>query len=578
MGPQESSRVERLDELESYLAIPFRVFVYACDRDRTLTPRSAARFQRILAEPDAARSHELRGMLTFCRNRYRELWQRYAAANFVLTATSLIESLHEVEARISPTEFANLQNELRRLARSLLRSSFSILPRGAQKQAIDEFELILRGELPPDLARAAKRHEAVIPPPSRQPDEPEGAPPAGPDSAPASRARQADAGADSIAAGDAAAGGAQDGLGSNPAAEAHPPMPPLSGAGAIWEKGALALVCVKVTNEARGVKTFSFAARHASWFSYRPGQFLTIEPVIAGKSVPRSYTISSSPTRPGLLEITVKRVPGGAVSNWLHDNMAAGQHLLARGPFGKFTCLNFQRDKFLFVSAGSGITPLMSMLRYLYDLAAPVDVIFFHSAPTEDDIVFGPELRLYSERNPNIRVHVSLTAAPDDRPWPGLRGRLDNDMLHLVAPDFMERAVLACGPGAFMDKAEQLLSGNGFPVATQFDAESFVPKAARSTDDRKGTDACSKCRIVFAKSGRVVEVDAADTILEAAERCHIEIQSSCRQGRCGTCRVAKISGDVVMTDQEALSAEDVARGDILACIGQPASRNVEVDL
>ena len=355
-------------------------------------------------------------------------------------------------------------------------------------------------------------------------------------------------------------------------------MPAMPMPGAAWEKGPLSLVCVKVTNEARGVRTFSFSQRHASWFSYQPGQFLTIEPVIDGKPVPRSYTISSSPTRPGLLEITVKRIPGGLVSNWLHDNMEVGRNLSARGPFGKFTCLNFQRDKYLFLSAGSGITPLMSMLRYLHDLAAPVDVVFFHSAASEDDVVFGKELGLYSERNPNIKVHLSLTGAPGDRPWPGLCGRLDNDMLHLIAPDLMDRVVLACGPGGFMDKAKQLLVGNGFPVATQFAEESFVPRAARPAENRAEPASGARITVVFARSGKTVEVTQGDTILDAAERCRIDIPSSCRQGRCGTCRVAKLAGEVAMGEQEALSPEEIAHGEILACVGQPGGSCVEVDL
>jgi ferredoxin-NADP reductase len=331
-------------------------------------------------------------------------------------------------------------------------------------------------------------------------------------------------------------------------------------------------------DEARHVRTFSFAGVSRTWFRYQPGQFLIIEPVIGGRKVPRSYTISSAPSRPALLEITVKRAAGGLVSNFLHDEMRVGHELHARGPFGRFTCLRDPRDKYLFLAAGSGATPLMSMLRYIVDVAAKVDVVFLQSAATKDDIVFRKELALIGERNPNVHVAITLTGSPAENRWDGLTGRLDNEMLHTIAPDLAERMVFACGPSAFMDKAKQLLAGNGFPLETQFEEESFTPRRARQGEGPGSGVGGSSSRVRFVRSGKAAEIAAGDTILDAAERCGVPIPSSCRQGRCGTCRVTKLSGEVSMPGQEALSADEAASGEVLACIGQPRSDAIEVDL
>jgi ferredoxin len=129
-----------------------------------------------------------------------------------------------------------------------------------------------------------------------------------------------------------------------------------------------------------------------------------------------------------------------------------------------------------------------------------------------------------------------------------------------------------------MEKAKQLLEGNGLSLATQFREESFTPKPAKPRVLQAAAMGASSSRIRFVKSGKEVELAAGATILEAAEACGLYLPSSCRQGRCGTCRVTMISGAVAMPDQEALSPEDAAQGAVLACIGTPKGGSVEVDL
>ena len=125
------------------------------------------------------------------------------------------------------------------------------------------------------------------------------------------------------------------------------------------------LVCRQIRAETADVKSFTFSARTPRRFHFKPGQFLTLSLEIGGATVERCYTIASSPTRPCLVTITVKRVAGGLVSNWLHDQLRPGMELRALGPLGEFTAFDRPAGKFLFLAAGSGITPLMSMARRL---------------------------------------------------------------------------------------------------------------------------------------------------------------------------------------------------------------------
>jgi len=152
---------------------------------------------------------------------------------------------------------------------------------------------------------------------------------------------------------------------------APPPCPLLShlvdkrDAISIWNEGVTTLVVADIVEETHDVKTFRFIGETPLLFSYKPGQFVTFLLPINGKTIQRSYSMSSSPSRPHVMEITVKRVPGGLVSNWLCDNVKLGDRLNIRGPSGKFTCFEYPSNKMLFIGAGSGITPVMSMSRWV---------------------------------------------------------------------------------------------------------------------------------------------------------------------------------------------------------------------
>lgn len=326
------------------------------------------------------------------------------------------------------------------------------------------------------------------------------------------------------------------------------------------------LVCRQVHPLTHDVTTFVFEYAEPRLFRHEPGQFITLTVDIDGRPVQRCYTISSPPTRPFLLSITVKRVPGGLVSNWLHDHLQPGDTVHANGPNGEFTTARHTASKYLFLSGGVGVTPSMAMTRTLYDLADPADVVFVHSARTPADIVFRHELDLIAATAPNIRVvHICEEDRPY-APWGGYRGRLTIEALRQIAPDFLEREIFTCGPAPYMSAVRAMLADAGADM-DHYHQESFtfeVPAAAPET----ATDA-SGFKVEFSRSGRTIECDADTSLLAAASRAGISLPASCAQGMCGTCKTGLVSGSVDMQHNGGIRPREIAQSKILLCCSKP---------
>ncbi|WP_030253973.1 hybrid-cluster NAD(P)-dependent oxidoreductase [Streptomyces violens] len=331
-----------------------------------------------------------------------------------------------------------------------------------------------------------------------------------------------------------------------------------------WSDGLL--VCKQVHDVTADVRTFVLEPTEPQLFRHDPGQFLTLVLDIDGRPVERCYTISSPPTRPDLVTITVKRVPGGLVSNWLHDHLSPGTTVRARGPLGQSSLARHPAPKYLFLSAGSGVTPVMSMTRTLYDLAHPVDVAFVHSARTYDDIIFRHELEFITATAPNFRVFHLL----DER-----GEQLNTEILREIAPDFFEREVFTCGPTGYMAAVRHMLSTESFDM-TRYHEESFTfeePLAPEhDTDTDTATDTAQSgqgYKVEFTRSGRTIDCDAGTPVLAAASRAGITLPASCAQGMCGTCKTTLLAGSVDMQHNGGIRPREIANNKILLCCAKP---------
>ncbi len=352
-----------------------------------------------------------------------------------------------------------------------------------------------------------------------------------------------------------------------------PPCPLLSNlidardAISIWSEGVTILKVADIIEETHDVKTFRLVGETPLLFSYKPGQFATFLLDINGKTVQRSFSMSSSPSRPHVMEITVKRVPSGLVSNWLCDNIKLGDRVNIRGPSGKFTCFEFPSRKMLFIGAGSGITPIMSMSRWIADTAADIDVKLLASFRTPNEIIFRKELDMFSARHRSFQVAITLTAGwQGTESWTGLTGRITPEMIKMLAPDYMDRHLFMCGPEPFMNSVKEVMQELGFNM-NNFHIESFgsartTPSSEKIVEPLKLNGKLHK--VVFSKSGITVDTDENIPLLNLAEAYGIEIDYSCRSGSCGACSI-KCSGDIAENDECSISKKEKESGFIYAC-------------
>jgi len=327
------------------------------------------------------------------------------------------------------------------------------------------------------------------------------------------------------------------------------------------------LVCVATRDETHDVRTFVLSAVEPRRFVYQPGQFMTFAPVIDGAVVERSYTLSSTPTRPDRVSITVKR-QAGVVSGWLHANLSPGSRIRAHGPLGDFTNADDPRGlKYLFISGGSGITPLMSMARASHDLAAADDIAFVHCARTPADVIFYDELRLMARAG---TLHPTMVVETATGFWPGYVGRMSLPMLRLIAPDLMERDVLCCGPAPFMAAIRAMLTEAGHPP-TRYRQESFDFSTLIESAPPIAATETATWQIAFTRSGVTAECDAQTTVLVAARRAGIAMQSGCTHGLCGTCKSKLTAGTVEMNHQGGIRKREIDAGLFLPCCSTPTS-------
>ena len=344
------------------------------------------------------------------------------------------------------------------------------------------------------------------------------------------------------------------------------------------------LLCCQVRNETHDVKSFFFRTPAGRTFHFAPGQFITLELEIDGERINRCYTISSAPTRPHTISITVKRVPGGPVSNWLHDNLKAGDSVRVLGPSGEFTCAPYPSAKYLFLSAGSGITPLMSMTRTHLDLSDDRDIVFVHSARTPDDIIFERELGLIASSQQHFRAHFVCERLGGRTAWNGVTGMLSLPLLKLAAPDFMDREIFVCGPAPYMKAVKAMLEEAGFDLKRHheesFSFETLVQETASAQGQVVLAEAASPSptaeaetgfTISFQKSRREIVCGAHQHVLDAARDAGVRLPASCTQGMCGTCKVKMVSGQVDMQHKGGIRQREIDQGMVLLCCSRPLS-------
>src|SRR6266536_3596988 len=316
-------------------------------------------------------------------------------------------------------------------------------------------------------------------------------------------------------------------------------------------------------------------------FTYLPGQFITVALAPDNQPVKRSYTIASSPTQHDYVEITVKHENEGIVSGFLHNHVKEGDLLDFSGPSGFFTFTGRECKCILLIGGGVGITPLMSVLRYLTDRSWPGDIFLLYCIKTPRDIIFREELDYLQRRNPNLRVVITVSR-PEGTDWKGPIGRITKELIVQTVPDVASRYVHICGPVSMMEVAKKMLIELGVPSG-RTKTEAFGPALSKPepilptapTAPLLGSE-ISLPTVTFSVSDKSAPLPPDKVILDVADEIGVEIDNSCRVGTCGTCRVKLLSGQVTMAVEDGLEPGDKERRMILACQAK-ATANVEVE-
>lgn len=271
-------------------------------------------------------------------------------------------------------------------------------------------------------------------------------------------------------------------------------------------------------------------------FNYEPGQYVGIGVLVDGRWRWRSYSLTSSPVHGAdaaaaskwggrTITITVKAMPEGFLSTHLVGGVEPGTVVRLAAPQGNFVMPDPAPASVLFLTAGSGITPVMSMLRTLAKRDQLGDIVHVHSAPTESDVMFGAELAALHDAHPGYRLQVRTTRT---------EGRLDLSKLDDVVPDWRQRQTWACGPEAMLNDASQTWAAEG--VEVNLHLERFA--ASRAAAHGAGGV------VTFERSGKTVSVDGATSLMDAGEDAGIRMPFGCRMGICQSCVVSLVDGHV----------------------------------
>ncbi|MFC5271925.1 FAD-binding oxidoreductase [Adhaeribacter terreus] len=355
----------------------------------------------------------------------------------------------------------------------------------------------------------------------------------------------------------------------------------------------LNLKVVDITQETADAITLHFEHPEKQTIPYKSGQFLTLITNINGKSVRRAYSLCSAPHEGHRLSVTVKRVQGGLMSNFLPDNVKVGDTMEVMAPIGNF-CLEPKADAtrtVVLLGGGSGITPLMSIAKTVLKNEKNSRVILFYGNRDEDATIFKAAFdKMEAEAGGRFKVEHVFNQ-PKAANFPASHtGNLDKSKIISLlqaqgVTNFLDTEYYICGPEVMMDGAKEALTELKVP-ADKVHKESFTATTAQPVDTEgvnageatDGTIKTQTVKIIYDGDEYEVTVEPSQTILEAALDQDIDLPYSCQAGLCTACRGKCLSGKVHMDEREGLSDKEMQEGYVLNCVGHPLTSDVVIEI
>lgn len=324
----------------------------------------------------------------------------------------------------------------------------------------------------------------------------------------------------------------------------------------LWSLSRVRARVVAARREAPGVRTLTLEPNRL-WRGHVAGQHVGVEVEIDGRRLHRVFSLSSPPSIDGLLRITVKEHERGRVSAWWNRRATVGDVLTLTQAAGSFVLPDPLPTKIVMVSGGSGITPLMAMLRELHASRAAVEVLFVHTAHTRKDTIFADELEAIAGQWPLLDLRIHLSAE---------RGRLGDDELAALAAEARGAVTMACGPAGLLERVRMAWREAGIEETLR--EERFgAPRRETSMSGVHAVETTQSGRLFAAREGR--------SMLEEAEAAGLAPAHGCRVGICHTCKCRKLSGVVEDLRDGSLHDED---GEIIQLCVTAARSAVTLDL
>lgn len=330
----------------------------------------------------------------------------------------------------------------------------------------------------------------------------------------------------------------------------------------------LQLKVAEIIAETPSTATLRMVARDGKLPPFQAGQYISLQLEINGIRTNRPYSISSSPHQTAYYDITVRRIKNGFVSDYLLDQIKAGDFLQSSGPAGNFYHNPlFHGNELLFLAGGSGITPFMSMIRQTMDLGIDKVIHLFYGSQTAEELIFHDELKKIAARHANFHYYpvVEKTTAG----YMGVEGLISADLVKGILSETKLDTIYICGPQAMYDNIIPQLKILGVPRRR---IRREIPAAAADITSQSGWPQEIKPDTQFAvqiAGKRTISAKAGEPLLTALERAGIIIPSLCRSGECSLCRVQLLSGKVYQGSGVLLRETDKKYGYIHSCKSYP---------
>lgn len=348
----------------------------------------------------------------------------------------------------------------------------------------------------------------------------------------------------------------------------------------------LKLKVKEVRKETKDTNTLIFEQPEQG-FDYLPGQFLTLILPIQDQKIRRSYSLCTSPHTDDCPSITVKRIDSGLVSNYLNDHMKPGDEFDVMTAAGHFVpeLKADQKKKYVLFAAGSGITPIMSIIKSVLAIEPESSIHLVYQNRNEDSIIFRDELKHLQEMHPGRLAQIDVLSQPIGH-WSGYSGRIDgavtSDILMDIAGNKVNKAdYYLCGPVEFMQTVFDVLIDFEVPER-QIHKESFYSESVKPKkeilESTGESGAAYDVHIILDGEEYEVNVPGNKSILEAALDQDIDMPFSCQSGLCTACRGKLLEGHVEMSDDDGLSEEELNQGYILNCVSKPTGPGVKIEI